>query len=226
MYSFKRVNIIFPGGCGGNHIANMLSLDERFAPRFASDSYVEDMLKNYSTFEYKLNSPIARYAHFFESFGLVKLLEEDFRNEVYKGDKIHIFAGHAHHFVLNDSPPLKYLIPLVEKLTDTIWIMLNLPKDDSMPAKRIISLNQPTLMKSMYTWPFNTNAPFPHYRKVTDKNGILLDADILFSESGSVALEEKLNEKWGIKFHPVAHKLHQHWYKWVVYSIEELEANK
>lgn len=40
--------IVFPPGCGGNHLANLLSLHEKFQCRFNSDNYQEDLLTQYS----------------------------------------------------------------------------------------------------------------------------------------------------------------------------------
>ena len=44
---YKNLFLLFSPGCGGNHLANMLSLHPAFEPRFKSDDYEKEVYRKY-----------------------------------------------------------------------------------------------------------------------------------------------------------------------------------
>ena len=50
--------LLFPPGCGGNHLANLLSLTDRFQKRMQTDEYMKGLLEKYahSTFNHHVGS--------------------------------------------------------------------------------------------------------------------------------------------------------------------------
>lgn len=46
--NFKNLFLIFPFGCGGNHLANMLSMTPGFTKRIVTDDYVQSMYRMYT----------------------------------------------------------------------------------------------------------------------------------------------------------------------------------
>lgn len=50
--------LLFPPGCGGNHLANLLSLDNQFQKRIQADDYMKGLLEKYvyATFNHHVGS--------------------------------------------------------------------------------------------------------------------------------------------------------------------------
>jgi len=218
-YNFKNLVINFPGGCGGNHMANMISLNSKFTPRFITKrNYVSDMLNNYRNMPYKsmLNKTI--YAHFFETFGLDNLRNPLLKNKLLTNSTINIHTGHWFHFMAN---PDNDVDEITKELTEVKWIVVKWPKPDAIQHKRISKLEMPTAKPEFYKWPFKTECSNPNFAEANDSNGFFFDSDLLFCKDGSHNLRQALKEKFQIDLHPAADEIHDIWYSWVNYLVYE-----
>lgn len=216
-YNFKNLIINFPGGCGGNHMSNMISLNPRFTPRFiAKKNYVQEMLHNYREMPYKEMINKTLYAHFFETFGLDSLRNPLLKNKILTNKTINIHSGHWFHFYANKENDIE---EITKELTDVKWIVVKWPKPDTIQHKRIAKLEMPTAEPKFYTWPFQTLCANPHFQEANDSNGFFFDSDLLFAKDGSYNLRQILKEKLQIDLHPAADELHEIWYTWVNHLV-------
>lgn len=217
--SFKNLNLVFPGGCGGNHMANMITLNNKFTPRFkAKSNYISEMVENYKKLPYKKLIDKVIYAHFFQEFELEKLRDPNLKKKYYDDNKINTFTGHWFHFFANIENDID---ELVKDLTDIRWIVMQWPKENSIQQKRIEKLEMPTAMPEMYRWPFKTDSKHDHFKEANDSNGIFFDSDLLFCKNGSENVRSLLKSKWNIELHSAADEIHDIWFTWVKYLVYE-----
>jgi hypothetical protein len=100
----KNLFLIFPPGCGGNHVANMLSMTPYFEPRYTHDNYYENMIWNYDNFFASgPQDKIGCTAHFacdLENLQQKELAE--FESKVVNSKKSYIFCSHAVEYLYAD----------------------------------------------------------------------------------------------------------------------------
>ena len=194
--------IVYPGGTGGNHIANMM----RLCPQVYSeiDNYQEKIIEFYENETDRLASESiidARdvKAHYFSSHSVQRLPVSD---------KTVVIEGHFQ----------QYETSIIEKTfpfdSTHFWMIVKFPDWESMPGKRIRAMN---------FWPQDpSNYKLPFRFIVTDKiivdknNGVLLDSEIIFTEHGSEYLRTELR-KYDLILPNSADILHKHWIGWMKY---------
>jgi len=215
----KNLFILYPAGCGGNHLANLISTDSKFTPRYSSSNYNEYLLKQYQSKHNEhyfgpINNPtsIGTYEvkglifHFSEYNNLDQLKDEEQVKILLKNDTINIFNGHEHCYAEIDSNYKN-----LSRMPDAFWIMISYPKENTVPYNRI-NLYGFTPNKERYVFPF-----YPSCLKllsdveVDHTNGLILESELIFTEYGSQYIRESL-KPLDIDLPPIADTLHELWY--------------
>lgn len=212
----KNLLIVFPGGCGGNHLANLISLNNKFTPRFKSNNYQQDLLN-----QYKINSTLSLLkdngelyenpngvkAHFADNHHLDQLFNIDTFQELIDTDTINILIGHEHDFESAESKD-----NLISKIPNPFWIVMTHPERNTIAYNRI-KLYRFTPRPERYTYPFyvssfNFNKSFP---KVDESNGLLFKTENFISKTGCDYIKTEL-KKINIDLPDIAYEIHELWY--------------
>ena len=101
----KNLFLVFSPGCGGNHIANLLSMTPDFEPRYTHDSYYEDMIWNYNNYfgSVPKNRNGVVVAHFSDLENLQKKQLTEFESKIVNSKKPYIFCSHAVEYITMDK---------------------------------------------------------------------------------------------------------------------------
>ena len=207
----KNLFILYPGGCGGNHVANIISTNPKFTPRFKSDNYLEDLYADYKSKVDEiyygpktnhLDSVKGLLFHFAEYNNLDQLKDEEQVKILLENDTINIFNGHEHCYAEIDIDYKN-----LSRMPDAFWIMLSYPKENTVPYNRI-NLYKFTPNKERYAFPF-----YPSWNsiEVNHNNGLILESELIFTEYGSQYIRESL-KPLDIDLPPIADTLHSMWY--------------
>lgn len=218
----KNLFIVFPGGCGGNHLANLISLNNKFTPLFKSNNYHNDMLicyKNLSKFSVidykgeKINSSIVHgvKTHFSDYHHLNQLYEKDGLERIINSTTINILIGHNHCFADAEQAG-----KLVSKIPDPYWIVMSYPRINSISYNRIKLYNF-SPRPEVYTFPFyiKENGIKEEWSYADENNGMFFDTDNFVQLSGCKYIQEKL-DLIDIKLHDLAYELHEIWYNKII----------
>lgn len=212
----KNLFIVYPGGCGGNHLANIISTNSKFTPLFDSENYHNDLLVKYK--EVFQTVPTKGYqhtgtphvhhfkSHFSKHTNLEQLHDELMFNQLCENKTVNILMGHEHCF---EQAEVK--LRLISKVPDPFWLVLNFPKIDSIPYNRI-KLYGLTPRPERYTFPFNcTMYKGNVYASSNLENSILIETEELFTDYGVDYVREKLY-KLDIEIPSIADELHKLWF--------------
>lgn len=129
--SAKNLFLIFPGGAGGNHLANLLSLDPVFAPRYRinPNRYPSTMIQKYFRTFPKGKGDVA---HFSDLENLDRSLIKKHTDDIINSTGIYIFCSHAIEYIIRNED--RTLAPFDNR----IYCLFSLPKDvNSLVGKRI-----------------------------------------------------------------------------------------
>lgn len=212
----KNLFIVFPGGCGGNHLANLISLNNKFTPRFKSNNYHQELLNHYkencskslinSTGEL-YESPHGIKAHFAEYNNLDQLKNNATFNELINSKTINILIGHEHDF-----QELEFNGRTISKIPDPFYIIMSYPKFNSLAYNRI-QLYKFTPDPKKYTFPFRVSYDEleTEWPVADDSNGMFLETEKFIAENGCDYIKDKLL-KINIELHDLAYEIHKIWY--------------
>jgi len=207
----KYLFVVYPGGCGGNHLANMLSLCDEFK----STSSYEQLLKQYKKIDiFFSNTTNPNIKAHFSDIHLVQNLEDtDYRNKIIdeQNNEINIFIGHHQHYFMDESKDF------VKYFDDKIWIVFSFPNTDSIPHKRLIKSEYYPCHIEHYMWPYKTYISDSYYHSADDSNGFYFDTEKFFTAEGCQYLREMLLSNFGVILPETADILHSMWYKWMEY---------
>jgi hypothetical protein len=210
----KNIFVIYPPSCGGNHIANLISLHPAFNPKYVWDDYEETMLLKYiDIYATKhMHSPKSLNVHFdsFQKHINDYTDNDEWLLEVLNNGKKNVFTGHYtnfHNLFVNS---------LLYKFKNYVGIVLTEPSENSIPYLRnkLTEFNESNEYKN-YQLPmkFPTTATVSGHDFITEGNGLILDTEEFFTPQGFSILNAKLLEKFGFSLDSKHQKLHEYWYK-------------
>lgn len=209
----KNLLIVYPGGCGGNHLTNLISTHEKFRKVFDSQNYLSELLLQYeqlskTKLSIELNDPRG-YATKFEVKGIKCHFSENYiltKNTLdnLQDDCINILAHHETAYY-----QLEVDDHLIRKIPDPFWIIMSFPNHNTIPYQRI-ELCEFTPRAERYTFPFycidsNQSSDYP---KADHTNGAYLNTEDFFTENGYQLVEDILKINLPIE----AKQMHHLWY--------------
>jgi len=218
----KNLFILHPGGTGGNHLANLISLIPEFEPRldkFEGD-YQQAFLKEYERFIDHLFLPIHptqinnMKAHFLSKHGLNGLdkhsYNEEYAQTLLSNKKINILTGHWHCFDHTDLSEFK----------NHAWLILTFPKESSLAYKRVQVFNFWPQQIELYSEPYDFKHPV-----MNSKNTFVIDTDMFIADNGAEYLRQLLYECFAVYLPSIADEMHSKWMYGLKKTIE-LGVNK
>lgn len=217
----KHLFVVYPGGCGGNHLANMLSLCDEFKSSCGYEELLNEYKKTTDTLLMLGNSGIK--AHFSESHLIENLQDVEYKRSLLAEvtDKVNIFIGHQQHYFTET----KSTDP-VTGFDDKIWIVFSFPSEGSIPYNRMIKSGYHPCHTKEYAWPYRTHHSNYYYHLANDNNGFYFDTEKFFTPDGSIYLREMVLTNFGVVLPKTADILHSMWYKWMEYVAIEREPYK
>jgi hypothetical protein len=209
----KTLCILFPGGAGGHHLANLISCCEGFVQTISNDTMLDLYKKHDNRLKIvsRLNSIAVQSfkTHFFDHnhYFINKINSPDYPSNT---DKIEIVTGHSHMYHSHQS--------VLEKIPSPFWIMMSWAEDDTAPGIRRIKLGATNQVKRTYDWP---NTYIQHSTPINDDNGFLLETEKFWTADGSQYLRELLMANLGLSLPEIADEMHSLWYGWMDRVITE-----
>ena len=200
----KNLCVLYPGGTGGNHLANLISLCEGFSSRFTSNNYAIDLLQMYKEMPVpfidekdKLLLVTGLKAHFGDESGFSRLL----KSEPPGSEQITVANGHIGDLygVLKSAPNV---------FADSVWLVIPSPADkNSIVYKRILASEYFPIKDERYTLPFAD--------LINTDNGILFDSELFCSETGVDYLRTLLLDVFNVTLPDTANEIHGIWFNWM-----------
>jgi hypothetical protein len=213
----KNIFLIFPPGCGGNHLANMLSLHPDFEPRYKTDGdYVSEIIESYK--KQLLPKRVKQFwkgdsaVHFSELENLQPDHFERYKDNVVNSDKKYLFCSHAYEYY-----NARKTIPLISKLKNKIFLLFTCPSRRNMIAFLRWSagpwaLGEPKInafnMRDNPDNLYSVNA-LSSAIKVSSDNILLINTDEFYTENGMDYVDKLLMENCGINLTSHCRELHQ-----------------
>ena len=119
----KNLFLVFPPGCGGNHVANLLSMHPEFEPRYTHANYYQDIIDQYEKhFSYiPCNNDNVSNAHFCDLENLQPETLTKFQSKVLNSKKRYIFCSHAVEYIIRS------IEGKIEPFTDSIICLFTKP---------------------------------------------------------------------------------------------------
>ena len=218
--SAKHLFLIFPAGCGGNHLANMLSLDPVFAPRYEinSDIYASTMLQNY-TFKFSNTADgLNAVAHFSALENLqTNTLDSETQN-ILDSKGIYIFCSHAFEFTIrNRSKKL-------ENFKNKIFLLFSVPtgknklvksRMDQGPWSKGEHVDMVTDGGKMKLTELYDPKTFCKANSVSMDQIVTIDTDRFYSIEGYDYMHNLIYENFSITLHPFCRELHTVYMKYM-----------
>lgn len=215
----KNLLIVYPGGCGGNHMANLISTNTKFTQLFPSENYLNYLLLEYKKIQSQIikgpgNAPILGKRevhgikmHFSAHHHLSQLKNKEQFNKLVSNETINILLGHEHCY--NEVECQDYG-KQVSRLPDSFWLVMSYPKENTIAFNRI-KLYQFSPRPERYTYPFFVdNNRSTDYAYADDKNSLLIETEKFVDISGSEYLRERL-KSIDIELPEFADTLHKIW---------------
>ena len=207
----KNLFLVFPPGCGGNHVANMLSMTPDFEPRYTHDNYYESMIYNYDEFFGPgPQNDIACTAHFIsdlENLQPKHLVE--FQKKIINSKKSYIFCSHAVEYIIRNRTNS------IEPFTDKIICLFSKPTgsnklvNDRMrngvwyDGERDEHTFSTTPVYKLYEI-----EKFSMYSGVKKDKIFSIDTDLFYSINGYDYLHETMKTNLGVELPKVCRKMH------------------
>jgi hypothetical protein len=216
----KTVCILYTGGTGGNHLYNMLSLNNLF--------YIHDkknIIEQYTEFDktvYSGNYGICGIKAHFYPLKESELFNTEILEEMLLQQKKILVLGHCHTFYSYANTGI------LNNLCDLFWIIMKYPEAGSIPGRRIEMGKYISSGPDIYTVPFATFDPSLVDMSgitATKNNAILLDPEKFFDTTGYDYINEQF-APLGIQLAPEAEYMHKMWSAWMEYSMTLGDPNK
>ena len=220
----KYLYVIYPGGCGGNHVCNMISLCEGFEQRINSitpSNYKEWLLNYYSQYNFSAQPHVYVNAHLAPNIHHVDRLYEYVDKEyALNPTNTLIVQGHLFNFwAASDNDILE------ELGSDYNAIIMSYPPKNSMPWKRIEAYDYYSPIQE-YTFPLDICRGHPIGKpknmslEINENNGLYLDTVKFFTLEGSQYLRELLQQHFEVDLPIEADELHSMWFKWMEHVLK------
>jgi hypothetical protein len=219
----KRIYLVFPPGCGGNHLANMIALDDDVEDRFIN---AEEMEKHYTT------DPPSKHPHApitFKGFQNLNDIDVDIVKNATKTQVLCCHARELGHAVSFGNLP-------EELLDDSVFILFSYPIKGSFVHHRHKS--GPWFQGEDDSYKFLTDSKDSDYTEIKDayqKDNFIkewldprrkaIDPEVVFEfdtegfhgEFGFEYALAYINHLFGITLSKDAERMHQlayaNWYK-------------
>ena len=201
----KYLIIVFPGGCGGNHIQNMISLIPNFNKVFESPNYYTDLYQNYNKIKSQIvPDSVGIQAHFSQFSNLSGLQNIEFVTSIQNSSKKTILIGHDH--CIQESIEANNFLCF----EDCVWIIVTWPQTpECVVYKRIMQRKHWPQQTHRYSFPYLVPTTLNF---VDCDRGFALDPIKIFSINGSHYLRKKLYDHFNLELPPEADELHKLWY--------------
>ena len=214
----KNLFLVFPPGCGGNHVANMLSMTPDFEPRYTHDRYYEDMIWNYNNyFGSGPQDPHVFTAHFCDLENLQKKELTEFQSKIVSSKKPYIFCSHAVEYISMDYNNE------IQLFTDRIICLFTKPSGSNKLVNDRVhkgawyngERDEHMFLDIPVSKLYEPNN-FIRYNhgKITKDKIFTLDTDIFYSLEGYDYLYDIFNTNLGIQLPEVCRNLHIQYMKY------------
>jgi hypothetical protein len=226
----KNLFLLFSPGCGGNHLANMLSLHPAFEPRFESNDYEQAMILKYDSITFKgdilheINSAEYRspIVHFSELQNLQFSTLNKYRQKIIASERKYIFCAHVEeYFNMNHGN--------LTEFTNRFFILFSIPKTNNLLLTRL---------ENNSSWYQNKN--MPDYRPIQPESYELkdsiefgisentifqLDSDLFYTVEGFDYLQGLLGKYFGINLPEICRDLHNTYISTQQIAVETFDKN-
>jgi len=229
----KRIYLVFPPGCGGNHLANMIALDDGVEDRFVN---AEEMERHYSHFPLPLTMhpimhPLSKKITF-KGYQNLRNVDVDAVKSATKTQILCCHAGEIAHSFKTD----KFGFLPEELLDDSVFILFSYPIEGSFvdhkhksglwingepPGKTKFSFDGTTFLDIKYGYQKDNFVKawlnFPS-RKAIDPDVVFeFDTEGFHGEFGFEYATAFIDHLFGIVLNKDAERMHQilyaNWYK-------------
>ena len=208
LYSAKNLFLIFPAGCGGNHLANMISMSPVFTQRFVGPAYKNRMLLKYRN---KFGPVIFRdqIAHFgyLENLQKKNILENE---KIIKNNSgVNIWCAHYEEYFNTEN--------ILDEFSNRIFGVMSLPNENSIAHSRMIHgvwyRGAPNSPYAAYNYsPAGIINPKKFLNEPVSPNDIFtIDTDIFFSLDGYEHLIKVCSSALGIDLPEQCREMHHLW---------------
>jgi hypothetical protein len=206
----KNLFLVFSPGCGGNHVANLLSMTPDFEPRYTHDNYYENMIWNYDEFFGPgPQDPNGCTAHFSDLENLqVKQLTE-FESKIINSKKPYIFCSHAVEYIIGNNEKL------IQPFTDKIICLFSKPSGSNKLVNNRMYNNawyegerDEFTFLDIPVYKLYEVENFSRYSGVNKDKIFSLNTDLFYSIEGYDYLYETMKTNLGVELPEVCRKMH------------------
>ena len=125
---YKNLFLIFPFGCGGNHLANMLSMTPFFTKRFISTNYLLDMYQMYTQED--------RIVHHHSDLQNLQQKELALYGDRYLNSELkNIWCSHVDEYI--HATRAKHNNPILSKVDKKVYCLFTFPTVGSLAFDRM-----------------------------------------------------------------------------------------
>lgn len=207
----KNLFLVFPPGCGGNHVANMLSMTPDFEPRYTHDNYYESMIYNYDEFfGFGPQNDMVCTAHFISDLENLQIRQlTEFGSKIINSKKPYIFCSHAVEYLAENQQKL------IQPFTDRIICIFSKPSGSNKLVKDRMR-NGAWYEGERDEFKF-LDIPvhklyeienFSRYSEVKKDKIFSLNSDLFYSIEGYDYLYETIKTNLGVELPEVCRKMH------------------
>lgn len=224
--------LVFPPGCGGNHLSNLLSLSNFFQKQFVSNNYFVDLQEKYNIGKIKGN----------HHFGILENLRNVNWKETHayfsKNNGVPVICCHAveyYNFLNNHLSEITF-----DGYSNKNILLFSFPKENSIAYKRffnlrhgegvdvtnlklVFSLDEYKILYSKNNFDSNLSLKFPQLLqngyKSQLENIVEFDTESFVSENGFKYIKEFFKIVYNIDLPNEIETLHRQWYQTIASQI-------
>jgi hypothetical protein len=197
---FRNIFVIYAPGCGGNHLANMLSLDSRFQQRFSDNTYecqtqkiAHTKIKNFDSIDVRQN--------------LEKYTTQN-----------NIFCGHWLEYVQFKEANL------AQHFENKTFCVIQVPEPNSEFHQRLLDFNA-----NAVPWLINEVILFYKKEHITkligdlDSRFVYIWPELLYNPDIKLLINDMNNQ--GLDISLDVNKAQKYHYMWVTKNFKDLTSN-